>query len=264
MPSSSRSLRDSSPTFGMSRVISSGPSFVSRDSISCFSMWMLVNRSSLDEAIADDDRVLVVAALPGHERHQDVPPERELAHVGGARVGDGLVALDALADVHDRTLVDARALVAAHELLEAVLVELALVGLDRDPVGADAGDDAGPARDDDLAGVARGALLHAGADDRRLGLEERHRLALHVRAHQGAVGVVVLEERDERRRDRDDLLGRHVHVLDLVRRVPPGTCPGSATGSARRGSGPRRRAARSPARRDAPPPRRPGGTRSRW
>ncbi len=46
MPSSSRSLRDSSPTFGMSRVISSGPSFVSRDSISCFSMWMEVNMSS--------------------------------------------------------------------------------------------------------------------------------------------------------------------------------------------------------------------------
>ena len=64
------------------------------------------------------------------------------------------------------------------------------------------------AGDDDLAGVARGALLHAGADDRRLGLEERHGLALHVRAHEGAVGVVVLEERDERRRHRDDLLGR--------------------------------------------------------
>ena len=51
----------------------------------------------------------------------------------------------------------------------------------------------------------------------RLGLEQRHGLALHVRAHQGAVGVVVLEERDERGGDRDDLLGRDVHVVDLVR-----------------------------------------------
>ena len=121
-----------------------------------------------------------------------------------------------------------------------------------------------PARHDDLAGVARGALLHAGADDRRLGLEERHRLALHVRAHQGAVGVVVLEERDERRRDRDDLLGRHVHVLDLVR-----ARLGEGVAVARRDPlgeevAARRRAARSPARRGAPPPRRPGGTRSRW
>ena len=33
----------------------------------------------LDEAIADDDRVLVVAALPGHERREDVPAEGQLA-----------------------------------------------------------------------------------------------------------------------------------------------------------------------------------------
>jgi hypothetical protein len=39
-------------------------------------------------------------------------------------------------------------------------------------------------------------------------LDQRHRLTLHVRAHQGAVRVVVLEERDQRRRDADDLLRR--------------------------------------------------------
>ncbi len=40
MPLSSRSRRNVSDTFGMSRVISSGPSFVSRDSISNSSMWI--------------------------------------------------------------------------------------------------------------------------------------------------------------------------------------------------------------------------------
>ena len=49
----------------------------------------------------------------------------------------------------------------------------------------------------------------------RLGLEERHALALHVRAHQRAIGVVVLEERDHAGGDRDHLLGRDVHVMDL-------------------------------------------------
>ncbi len=58
--------------------------------------------------------------------------------------------------------------------------------------------------------------LQAGGDDRRLGDQERHRLALHVRAHQRAVGVVVLQERDQAGRDADHLLGRDVHVLDLV------------------------------------------------
>ena len=66
--------------------------------------------------------------------------------------------------------------------------------------------------------VARHHLLHAGADQRRLGLDEGHGLALHVGAHQRAVGVVVLEERDQRRGDRHELLGRHVDVVDLVGR----------------------------------------------
>ena len=169
-----------------------------------------------DEAIADDDRVLVVAALPAHEGHEDVAAEGQLAQLGRARVGQRLAVADAVADVDDGSLVDARALVAADELEELVLVELARVGLDVDALGGDAGDEAAALGDEDLAGVARGALLHAGADDRRLRLEERHGLALHVRAHQGAVGVVVLEERDERGRHGDDLLGRDVHVLDLA------------------------------------------------
>src|SRR6185437_11047288 len=42
-------------------------------------------------------------------------------------------------------------------------------------------------------------------------------LAMHVRAHERAVGVVVLEERDQRGGHGHDLLRAHVHVLDLVR-----------------------------------------------
>ena len=49
------------------------------------------------------------------------------------------------------------------------------------------------------------------------GAQAGHRLALHVGAHQRAVGVVVLEERDQRSRHRNDLGRRHVHVLDAVR-----------------------------------------------
>ena len=58
--------------------------------------------------------------------------------------------------------------------------------------------------------------LEAGADERRLGAQQRHRLALHVGAHQRAVGVVVLEERDQRRGHRHQLLRRDVHVVDAV------------------------------------------------
>ena len=79
-------------------------------------------------------------------------------------------------------------------------------------------DDAGAPRRNGRAGIGGDDRLHARADQRRVGLDQRHRLALHVRAHQRAVGVVVLEERDQRRRDRHQLLGRHVHRVDALAR----------------------------------------------
>ncbi len=56
----------------------------------------------------------------------------------------------------------------------------------------------------------------AGADERRLGAHQRHRLTLHVRAHERAVRVVVLEERHERRGHAHHLVRRDVHQLDLI------------------------------------------------
>ena len=58
-------------------------------------------------------------------------------------------------------------------------------------------------------------MLQAGGDQRRLGDQQRHGLALHVRAHQRAVGVVVFEEGDQSGRDADHLRRRHVDVLHL-------------------------------------------------
>ena len=74
----------------------------------------------------------------------------------------------------------------------------------------------GAAADHRGAGVLDRDVLHAGADERGLGAEQRHGLALHVRAHQRAVGVVVLEERDQRGGHRDELLRRDVDVVDLL------------------------------------------------
>ena len=76
-----------------------------------------------------------------------------------------------------------------------------LVDLDDDAGRVDLLDHAVAPRHDGDARVARDDPLHAGADERRVGAQQRHRLALHVRAHEGAVGVVVLEERDQRRGD---------------------------------------------------------------
>ncbi len=64
---------------------------------------------------------------------------------------------------------------------------------------------------------ARHRFLHAGAHQGRVGLDQRHRLALHVRPHQRAVGVIVLQERNQRRRHRNELLRRDVDRGDVGR-----------------------------------------------
>ena len=77
------------------------------------------------------------------------------------------------------------------------------------------------------ARVARHRALDAGTDQRRLRTQRRHGLALHVRAHQRAVRVVVLEERHQRRRDRHGLHRRDVHEVDFApadaARIRPGS-----------------------------------------
>ena len=77
--------------------------------------------------------------------------------------------------------------------------------------------DAGALAEHHRAGIARGHPLHAGAHVRSVGAQQRHGLALHVRTHQRAVGVVVFEERDQAGGHRDELFGADVDVLDLVR-----------------------------------------------
>ena len=80
------------------------------------------------QLFADDDGVLEVEAVPGHEGRQHVAAQRQFALVGGGAVGDDLALFHLVADVDDRLLVLAGPLVEAHEL-----AELVDVGADLDP-----------------------------------------------------------------------------------------------------------------------------------
>jgi hypothetical protein len=46
----------------------------------------------LHHALGDQDRVLEVVAVPGHEGDAQVLPQRQLAHVGGRTIGEHIVA----------------------------------------------------------------------------------------------------------------------------------------------------------------------------
>ena len=187
-------------------------------------MWIEVKTSSF--TIRSESRIesLEVVAVPRHERDQHVAAEREIAEIGRRTVGDDVALLDDVADLHQRTLVDAGRLVRALVLHQPVDIDARLGrieifrGADDDARRVDLVDHAGAAGGDRGTGVTGNDAFHAGADERRFGAHQRHGLALHVRAHQRAVGVVVLEERDQRRGHRNELLRRHVHLVDLVGR----------------------------------------------
>ena len=184
-------------------------------------MWIEVKTSSRAMRSLIRIEFLEIVAVPRHEGAEHVAPECELAKFGRGAVGDDVAFRDAIAHLHQRALVDAGGLVGAHELAEPIDIDAAgralLGGRAHDDARAvDLIDHAGAAGDDRGSGIARHRRLHAGADERGVGLDQRHRLALHVRAHQRAVGVVVLEEGDQRRGDRDELLGRDVDRRHLL------------------------------------------------
>src|ERR1051325_3023614 len=125
----------------------------------------------LDELLGDEDRVFEVRAAPGHERDEYVAAERELTLVRARPVGDHVALADALTDVDDRLLVDARVLVRPLELRELVDVGRnltrerglagAVVGADDDALGVDRVDDTVALGYDDGARVLRRHLFHA-------------------------------------------------------------------------------------------------------
>src|SRR5690606_14944609 len=170
-----------------------------------------------DQALGQHDGVLVVVALPGHVRHEEVLAERHLTGLGGRSVGEHLAFLDPLAFFDDGALVEAGALVGAAELVDPVGLAGAVVGQDGDVVGGDVLDDTGLLRQDDVAGVGGRAVLHTGTHERGLGTQQWHRLTLHVGAHERPVGVVVLQERDHGGGDRHHLPRGDVHVVDFFR-----------------------------------------------
>src|SRR5699024_8309094 len=94
------------------------------------------------ELFVEQDGVLVVVAFPGHEADKGVLAQADLAVLGGRAVGNDVAGLDVLADFDDRALVDAGALVGAHELDELIGIGRAVGAADDDLVGVDRFDNA--------------------------------------------------------------------------------------------------------------------------
>lgn len=182
------------------------------------------------ELFGEQNCVLKVVAVPRHEGDQHVLAERELSVFCGGAVGEDCSNLYRLPALYNGLLGEAGAGVGTHEFAQLVhenaLVGVALylalnflghlaVGGDYYPLGVYAGNLAGGFGKYDRTGVRGDPALNAGSHKGSFGFEERHALALHVRTHERAVGVVVFEERNDARRDGNELLGADVHIVDV-------------------------------------------------
>src|SRR3546814_12001282 len=60
----------------------------------------------LHDAFGNEDTILIVVAVPRHERDERILAERQFAKLGRRTVGDDVAGTDAFADLHQRNLVD--------------------------------------------------------------------------------------------------------------------------------------------------------------
>src|SRR5690606_7948921 len=83
-----------------------------------------------NDALGQEDRVLVVVAVPRHERDEHVAAESEVTEVGRRTVSDDVALVDDVTDADQRTLVDAGRLVRTLELHQAVDVDARLARIE--------------------------------------------------------------------------------------------------------------------------------------
>jgi hypothetical protein len=161
----------------------------------------------LHQPLADEDGILEVAALPTQVGDDDILPQRQFTALGAGGIGQHIAALHHIALEDDGALVDAGALVGAVVFAQMIDATRAVLLLHDDLVADDADHFAVMFGRDDLAGIDGGLEFHAGADERRIRAHEGHGLALHVGTHERAVGVIVLQERNQRSGDATICLG---------------------------------------------------------
>ena len=173
--------------------------------------------------LGNQNRVFVVVAVPRHEGDGHVLTKREFAQVSRGTVGNQIAALQHIAGFHCRALVDIGRLVGAGEFHQVIDVHTYFTGYsffvvhaDHDAVGIHILHHAAATSHDSSGRVNSHGALDAGTDQRFFGTQAGHGLTLHVGTHQGTVGVIVFQERNQRSSHRHHLAGGHVHILHAV------------------------------------------------
>ncbi len=176
--------------------------------------------------LTNGDGVLEVVPVPRHEADHDVSTQGKFTIRHRRPIGDDVACGNLVAFAYDGPLVNTGVLVRARKLLQMVhilfrakrIVALLLLRLDADDLAIGVFDLAVSHCADHSTGIARGYMLEPRTNEGGLCFQQRHRLALHIRPHQGAIGIVVLEEWYQRGGNTHQLLSGYVHIIHFRRR----------------------------------------------
>src|SRR5690554_700817 len=155
-------------------------------------------------SLGQQDRVFKVVTVPRHESHPHVLAQGQFAHVGGWSIRHDVATLNYVPLLHQRTLVDAGVLVGAGVFDQVVDINPGLTSLNlvimhahNNAAGINRLDNTTTTGHFTHARVMCHVALDTGADQRLVGTQGRYGLALHVGAHKGTVGIVMLKERNQ-------------------------------------------------------------------
>src|SRR5690606_18074043 len=185
-----------------------------------------VNRSVAiisHDLLGDQNRVLEVVAVPGHKGDQHVLTQRQFAQVSRCAVSQHVTTRHDIATFDDRTLVDVGVLVGTGVFGHVVDIYtdltchvLVIVHTNNHALCINVHHHTATTGLYGRTRVNRYRTFDTGTDQRLLRAQARNCLTLHVGAHQCSVGVIVLQERNQRRSHRHDLRRSHVHVMDVL------------------------------------------------
>ncbi len=180
-----------------------------------------------DNALGKHDGILEVVPFPGHEGNLHVLAEGKLTFFGSVAVTQNLPLSHLLAALNDWLQVYTSTLVGPEELDEGVSNEVVLEGdqavfvgtfvTNDDLVGVYVFDNTVSFRVYEHAAVTGHLAFKARTHDGAGGAKQGNGLALHVRAHEGTVGIIVFQERNHGSGDTYNLVGGYVHELQVIR-----------------------------------------------
>ena len=153
-----------------------------------------------NQTLRQNNSVFKVVAVPRHESDKHITSKRQFTVLSRRTINEQLPLFHFVANSNNRLLIERRPFVQTREFPQRITL-----AVDFNDCSVDVSDFPSFLRLHKHPGMPSDDRLHSSSDDRLFGDEQRHRLPLHVRAHQSPVCIVVLQERNQ--------TGRHTNHL---------------------------------------------------